>query len=529
MNVVWFVRIRQLASQMRFLTAIVGYDPRDHSISQSIYLVYIIAFFSVWGFAMLTFIADLGAGVLSLFENFTPIHSAILILTVVLITDVLLRSYIYAKRSPFNFTNEDFALICQTPVDRRQVALAWLFGDWLPAGLPYLAGAVVLSFACQQLAAPEGMIWAHLPIYIFTGLRVVVIIFPLHLAFITLTYTYGALRLRKEKDLTYLRWFPIGIGFCLFLFAIYLPQSLWVFLSPILYPLEAGFGLENWMLGFILAVSLAVLSLLSLYLISSRLNLSRASQESSSHRQLKQMVLRREERRYGLWDGFETFIAHIPSGRGVRILFWKDMVQALRGFRFKSIFSWLALFGTSLGMMVATDFGTHLWLFVVWGLLIGQVCSKRFNSDLNVWVIFRQLPFSTRKIVLAEIARPVIGTTLLSWLGFSVCSLLGLKPSITIATLALGITLCFTLASLVDILRQSKADDLATGKGAEMGILGLILGLVLAGIPLILAMGISTWATGGIGVWIPSLLSLFLSLGIAYGLWQLVVYQYRKI
>jgi hypothetical protein len=123
----------------------------------------------------------------------------------------------------------------------------------------------------------------------------------------------------------------------------------------------------------------------------------------------------------------------------------------------------------------------------------------------------------------------VIGVTLLSWLGFGVCSLLDLKPSITVATLALGITLCFTLASLVDILRQSKADDLATGNRAEMGILGLVLGLILAGIPLILPIWMSTWTTGGIGVWIPSLLSLFLSLGIAYGLWQLIAYQYRKI
>jgi hypothetical protein len=191
--------------------------------------------------------------------------------------------------------------------------------------------------------------------------------------------------------------------------------------------------------------------------------------------------------------------------------------------------SWLAIFGTSLGMMVATDIGTRLWVFVVWGLLIGRVCSKRFNSDLNLWVIFRQLPLSSRKIVLAEIARPVIGVTLLSWLGFGICSLLRLKPSLTVAILALGITLCFTLASLLDIVRQSKADDLATGNGADMGILGLGLGLILAGIPLILAIWMSSWITGGTSLWIPSVLGLSLSLGIAYGLWQLIAYQYRKI
>ena len=55
MNAVWLVRWRQLASRMRFWTAIVGYDPRDHSLSHSIYLIYVIIFFSLWGFAMLAF------------------------------------------------------------------------------------------------------------------------------------------------------------------------------------------------------------------------------------------------------------------------------------------------------------------------------------------------------------------------------------------------------------------------------------------------------------------------------------------
>ncbi|OGO60293.1 MAG: hypothetical protein A2032_02595 [Chloroflexi bacterium RBG_19FT_COMBO_49_13] len=280
MSAVWLVRLRQLANRMRFWTAIVGYDPRDSSLSHRIYLIYVIIFFSAWGFAMLALIADLGAVVLSLFRGFPPVQAAILLTTVLLLADGFLRGFRYARRSPFIFSDEDAALICQTPVDRRQVALAWLLGDWIPAGLPYWAGAVTLSFACQQLAATEGMIWAHLPIYLLTGIRAASIILPLHLAFMTATYVFGALRLRGDKELIYLRLIPAGIGACLLLLAVFFPTYLRILLWPILFPLEAGFGTTSWIAGFIQAVSLAALSLLSLYIVSPQLNLSRASQES---------------------------------------------------------------------------------------------------------------------------------------------------------------------------------------------------------------------------------------------------------
>jgi hypothetical protein len=280
MNAVWFVRLRQLASRMRFWTAVVGYNPRDRSLSHSIYLVYVIIFFSLWGFAMLALIADLGARVLSLFKGVSPIQSAILLTTVILLADVLLRCYRYARRSPFIFSEEDAVLICQTPVDRKQVAIAWLFGDWIPAGLPYWAGIVTLSFACLQLGTPEGIIWAHLPLYLLTGLRAASIMLPLHLAFMTLTYVFGALRLRGEKDLMYLRLIQVWVGVSLLVLAGFYKPSLPILLWPMVYPLEAGFGAASWLAGFAMVVLLAAMSLLALYLVTTELNLSRASQES---------------------------------------------------------------------------------------------------------------------------------------------------------------------------------------------------------------------------------------------------------
>ncbi|OGN92712.1 MAG: hypothetical protein A2Y88_13330 [Chloroflexi bacterium RBG_13_48_10] len=224
------------------------------------------------------------------------------------------------------------------------------------------------------------------------------------------------------------------------------------------------------------------------------------------------------------------FIAsHVPARAGVWILIWKDWVQTWRGFDIRSVISWLALFAMGFGMMIAPDWGTRIWVFIVWGLLIGQVCSKRFASDLNHWVVFRQLPFSGKEILLAEIAISVIGVTLLCWFAFGICSLIGLHPNLPVAVLAPGMILCITLAAAFDILRLCKADGLMAGHTAEMGAVGLIFGLLLAGLPLVLIIWISDHISGGVILWVISLLGLFLILGIAYGMWQLTASQYKKI
>ena len=250
-------------------------------LASEFYLIYVIVFFSLWGFAMLALIADPLARLLTLVKGFSPVEVAVILTTAILIADVLLRSLHYARRSPFNFSEEDATQICLTPVDRRYVALAWLFGDWIPAGLPYWAGVVALSFACQQLAAPTGMVWFDLPLYILKGFRTVSIVLPVHLALMSFSYTFGAIRLRRDRDLTNLRLIPLVVGVCLFLLDVFFPTSLYFLLLPILFPLLAGFGEATWIGGFILVVFLAALSIVSLYLVTPQLNLSRAAQESN--------------------------------------------------------------------------------------------------------------------------------------------------------------------------------------------------------------------------------------------------------
>lgn len=280
MQAIWLVRSRQLTRRMKFWIAIVGYDPTDRSISHQIYLIYVIIFFSIWGFAVLALLADQMAGILSLLVVGSPVQGAITLLAVIILADFILHFYRYARRSPFVFSDDDAVLICLTPVDRRQVALTWLFGDWIPAGLPYWTAAVTFSFCILQLTQGVGIIWSQFPFYILSGLRAVSIMLPLHLGLMAITYVVGALRLRRNQELPFLRLIPISVGAGLLLLVKYNPLLLSIIIWPVVFPLEAAFGMTFWMQGLALSVLIDLLSFLALYLVTPELNLSRASQES---------------------------------------------------------------------------------------------------------------------------------------------------------------------------------------------------------------------------------------------------------
>ena len=227
------------------------------------------------------------------------------------------------------------------------------------------------------------------------------------------------------------------------------------------------------------------------------------------------------------WAG--SLESYFPAHTGVWVLIWKDLVQTRRGFDIRNVISWLVLFGAGIGMLLAPDWGMRIWVFIVWVLLIGQVCSKRLSSDLKLWVVFHQLPFSGKETLVAEIASSVMGVNLLGILAFGICSVLNLHPSLAVAILAPGIILITALAAIFDILRQSKTEALLAGHTSEMGAIGLIIGLVLAGLPLMLVLGITDRLSSGLLPWFISFLGLVLSLGIAYGMWQLTAAQFKKI
>ena len=534
MKAVWLVRLRDLAGRMRFWTAIVGYNPRDRSLSHGIYLIYVVIFFSLWGFAVLALLASLGAGMLTMVKGLTPTAASTMIVGAILLMYAIWQGYMSGKRSPFIFSETDAELICQTPVDRRQVALAWFLVDWIPGGLVFGGLAIVLRFAILQLAEQGGVVWAHLPGYLLAGLQVVCIILPLHLAFMATDYALGALRLRGDMDNPWLRWIPVWVGLGLIILAITSIQGFQIILWPVLFPLKAGFGEVYWLAGFSLAIILAIIGLLSLYWASPGLNLSRAAQESRFKWSAQQVSwlgdsqLRREmltRKRLGV--GHQA--SRIHGRAGAWALIWKDWVTTLRAMNFGTTMGWIGIFWVYLGLILAPDWGARIWAFTIWSLLVSQRCTERLRADLKVWAITRQLPFSGRETLAAQVATPVLATTLLSWLAMGIISALGFSPMIFLIVLVPTTILCITLTAAFDILRHCHSSELLAGQAAELGAGGVVLGIILGGTPMVMVSWIlNQYHTIGV-ICSGTLLGLAFAGGITYVIWRLTASSYRNI
>jgi hypothetical protein len=534
MKAVWFVRSKELAGRLRFWTAMVGYDPRDRSLNQNIYLMYVVIFFSIWGFAMLALLADQAAILLTSIRGLTASTISIIAMMAMIILEFITVGYRAGKSSPFIFSAADAELVCQTPVNRGQVALAWYFGEWIGSGLIFVALGVIFRYASLEIIEQKQVAWMDLPRYILAGIQVTSIVLPLFMMVMAICYALGALRLRGEQDIPWLRWIPIMIAMILILVGLVnrsvVSALLWIFL----YPIKAGFGEVFWLGGFSLALTLPGLGLLALYASGLRLNLSRAAQESRfrwAEQQVRWLggtsvrgdMVRREK----LGIGHEPI--RFPGRAGAWALLWKDWVASVRSIQFIEVLSWLGIFGLVLGMIWAANWGTQALIFLLGCELIGQRCTERLRSDLRVWTITRQLAVRSDTALAAEICSPVSLATLLAWLAMLAGHWLGRSVHISFFFQAPLLVLCITLATSYDILRHSQSSDLLAGYVAEPGAGGLIVSLVLGAIPLITVSWLAShWSVPGTDLFI-TLIGLMISAGLAFAIWKFAAARYMTI
>lgn len=534
MKAVWLVASRQLASRLKFWTALVGYNPQEHTIGQGIYLVYVVIFFSLWGFAVLALLADFGARFLSIFTGTQPGLAAATIIALILLVDTILKANGATKQSPFIFSDDDAGLICQTPVNRSYVAMAWMISDWMAASLIYVILAVVLSFANLQLKEVGDIPWSHLPRYWLAGFRVISIIIPIQLALTGLRYALGAYRLRRSGERPALRWFPIGISAVLLGLGSLFPAGLKISLLPVQFPISAALGEASWVAGLWVAVLFAIIGILTLYWSSSELNLSRAAQESRSRWAYQQVrwlgdsyLSKQLKLREKMGAGHSP--SQLPAKPGRWALLWKDWVITLRSPYFSNLLAWIGIFVAGLEMMLPFVGGGRLWAYIFWVLFVSQRGTERLRSDLNQWLIIRQLPFLGREILIPELMRPLVGITLLGWLAFGLCVRAGYVLQPTLILIIPVASLCIVLAATYDIFRQCRSGDLLSGQVAEMGAAGLLMGTILAGIPLGLTLLVAGQFTSAWINWLVGSTGLIIASGITYGLWRLTVSQYGKI
>lgn len=122
-----------------------GLEARPRTLNDRLYLIYVLAFFSLWAFALLTLLASF-ATALILPLPAGPAESAAALALIGLLVWALSAAWRASRRSTIVLSDADAQLLCQTPVSRRQVALIWLLTHWPGAGLPVWAVAVVLGY-----------------------------------------------------------------------------------------------------------------------------------------------------------------------------------------------------------------------------------------------------------------------------------------------------------------------------------------------------------------------------------------------
>lgn len=534
MRALHWVRIRQEERQLSYWLSIVAYEQHDRSLGNHIYLLYLIIFFSVWLFVMLTFFASGGSMLLRLLSPSDPVRGANFLELLLLAIWSIVAFWISMRRSPVVFSEQDEVLICQMPVNRRHVTLRWMLMPWLKSAVPFWLIAIAIGFSVAETTMTGVIGGNRILEYAEYGLRAWMVIVPIHLAIFSLQWAVGIVRLQKDHERDWLFWLVIPgtiIFYSLVLFFTYnanllaLPYLVNI-VKTLIYPLRAGFMSDSISISLISGAIFALAALGILIWSSGTFNLSRAAQETREVDKIE-TALRYGFRSYAkqLQDQRRLGVKHapskIPTVAGASVFIWKDVLQTQRSFCLSSLFIWFRLFVLMLSFAFLPDLGIRALVIGYWVILLGQVSVVRIRSDLLRWPIIRQLPISHKKFLLFDLAPAYLLSVLISIVGLVISSGIFKKPLNNLIILLPGIAASVAGLAAFDIIRRARSNLLIAESVPEVGAGGIILGLGTAAVPLL----ISNFVPGIVGL----ILSTLLSLGLGVLACNLAVHFFHKI
>ena len=533
LRAIWLVRSKVLEGDLRFWLVVIGYDPHSRSINNRIYLVYALAFIALWIFMMLTLAADFAARFLQALPFGSAQSAAVGAGTLGLLGLFLYELYRATQRSPFVFSEADAHYLCTAPLDRRPVAILWLITTWIEHGLAVWAISVVLGYALLQAGSPHALTAADLPAFLGAGVRMVSLIIPLYLGLLALAWSAGAWRLRGAREKLNLRWSAPALAVLLGgLILVFGADQVMTVLMPLAFFVQAGLGLAPWSLGMGLALLSAVVGLAVLWQASSKMSLARAAQETHDREALKaarmsgRLDLANElAQKDRLRAGRKP--TRLPGGVSAAALVWKNTLQSVRRFQLGDLLAWLGIAAASLAMLAYSGWGTRGWAVVIWSLLVIQQAISPLRKELSRWWLFRQLPVPSDRRTGAVLVLPVVGIWLAGLLALAAAWVLHLSVSGLGVWLYLVVAPSVALAAAMDILRQSKTQDLLAGRVPDQTLVTVLLALLIvvleAGFAWLLLV---KWAYP-MDLALPLLMAE--NVGILVALWRTVGSQLRDI
>jgi len=534
MACVGWLRSRQEKQEIAFWLSY-AYDTKDKSLSNRLYLLYLIIFFSIWWFIVLVLFAEFGAKILNYLTPEDPIYAALILEVLVFALWWLVSSLRAIWRSPVVFTEEDAYLICQMPIKPKNIVLRWLFLPWIKSLLPIALISATIGFSLAEIVfLPVEFSSEMFVNYLGYGFQILLVITPIHFTLFSLVWVIGIWSLNYKRRVVHV----VGLIICSLLLSLILIS---VVISSITenvsLPLGAlsgwiqdiflaGLGRGEWVRTFLWILLFALASQLILAMVSTRFSPSRSAQETkfgamvrsmarygllSQAKEMKQMKrLRSRERTF--WN---------PSWEGERALLWKDILQNFRIIRFAKIYRFFLLLSMMASFTLITDVMARLPILTVWTIQIGKITSERVRNDLSRWTITKQLPFSQSKVFLFDI----VFTSILGFIGSVAGMVMGsiFARSLNLMDILIlpGMIVIATGISIFDIVRRSKSSLLMRGQVPQISEWGQVGSVVGVCVPVIL-----TAAVPGI---IGRLLSVLSSLLLGWFAIKMAVGAFRSI
>ncbi len=533
---VWTLYARRLGQRLGYWLSALGFNWRDQSTSNRLYLLYFLGFWMLWAVMAFTLVGGWIAAILGLFQaTITPAAIALGLAEISLAGWGLFSLWRASRRSPFVFTEEDAHLVAQTPVSRAAVALALFLLNWYEAAFPFAVGTVAICFGVVQAHVGSEITPAQIAEFFTYPLQGLSLVLPLHFALQAGAWAVGALRLRGRRAAPIYAWAAPLVALVLALTALApslfgAPVNAWfsrLLEQGLLWPLRAALATaflpgSAWLLGAGVALMLAALGGGALWAAAQRLSFNRAAQETAMQATLQQA------RRFGRADLSSALAlrqrlgaGHAPSPwlarPGAWVLLAKTLLQAVRALSFSQIVNWLYIGGLSVGVLTAPSTVVRLLVGALWVLAVSGATTARLRSDLANWWLLRQLPIPAQRLFLAEAALPWAVTVLVGE------AAVALTPALDVSQrLLMGAALPLLVGSVAfaagaDVLRQAHVRTLmvpalTTENVPHPGVWGLLQGLASVA----LTLGALEWTASqpGAALWLPLALGLGLVVAV---------------
>ena len=533
---VWLLQSKVSFSRLEFWLILAGYDRKTHSFGSRVYLAYVLVFFSVWYFSVLTLLANTGKYIIERLPVGGTLISATTLGALGLLSFFVIASNLSVRSSPWVFSEADANLLCLTPLDRRPIALIWFLKDWLITIILVGSASMVLGYAFLEANALRELTAADLPLYFLAGLRMLAVTIPLLLGAQALAWSPGAFRMNEKREIRWIGWIvPLLSAVCLVAYlhsALFAGDFLPGWLIPLTLPIQAGLGEVSFLPGIGMAMLWMIIGLSCLWKQADGMSLVKAAQESKGLDRIRAAIwmgdtdLPQEMRRIRRL-GSGSWSSRFLQGNGRIAVLARDVVQVMRGWSFNQVVGWLAIFSMGLGILLAPEWEARVFLCLLWILAASQRGVRAVRKSLSRWWLVNQLPVPMHQQVALELMLPALGVSIPGMLALGVGYLLN-APVPAFAWLILpAVVTGIALSAGGDILRQCRTSDLLSGIIPDLTLISVIAGALVLGINIVSAWSLAVlwnWPAWG---WIPLVLTISASLD--YGLYLALQQRVRVL